>query len=79
MPADMAPIRIGLIAELSGTIPAVGASCRQGAELAVREINESGGIQIDGRRRPLELVIEDSGNDPDRAANAARKLARMIG
>ena len=72
--ADAAVLKVGLIAELTGTIPAVGASCRHGAELAVREINGSGGILIDGRRHRLELVVEDSGNDPDRAAAAARKL-----
>ncbi|HEY6872083.1 MAG TPA: ABC transporter substrate-binding protein [Geobacteraceae bacterium] len=72
--ADADALKVGLIAELTGTIPAVGASCRNGAELAVREINGSGGILVDGRRRRLELVVEDSGNDPDRAAAAARKL-----
>ena len=45
--ADAAALKVGLIAELTGTLPAVGASCRNGAELAVREINGSGGILID--------------------------------
>ena len=36
--------KIGVIAELSGEIPAVGESCQKAAELAVAEINESGGV-----------------------------------
>ncbi len=35
-------IKVGLIVELTGDIPAVGASCKDSAEMAVREINEAG-------------------------------------
>ena len=67
-------IRVGLIAELTGDIPVVGASCRNAAEMAVREINEAGGITMGGRKYSLELIIEDSSDKPDKAADAARKL-----
>ena len=36
---DSNRIRLGLIAEISGDMPTVGASCRQAAEMAVGEIN----------------------------------------
>jgi branched-chain amino acid transport system substrate-binding protein len=67
-------INIGLIAELTGDIPAVGASCRNSAELSVKEINDSGGIEIGGKKYKVGLVIQDSAAKPDQSAAAAQKL-----
>jgi len=68
-------VRVGLIAELTGDIPAVGASCRNAAEMAVKEINDTGGIDIGGRKYRMELFIEDSAGKPDQAASSAQKLS----
>lgn len=67
-------VRIGLIAELTGQIPAVGASCKNGALLAVKEINDAGGIELNGKKYKVELIIEDSASKPEQAASAAQKL-----
>lgn len=67
-------IRIGVVAELSGAIPAVGNSCKNGAELAAREINSAGGIDINGKKYKIELFVEDSASKPEQAAAAAQKL-----
>lgn len=67
-------IKIGLIAELTGQIPAVGASSRNGAQLAVKEINDAGGIELGGKKYKVELIIEDSASKPEQAASAAQKL-----
>ena len=44
-----------------------------GLELAVRDVNDAGGI----RGRPLELVVRDTAADPQRAAAAVDELARL--
>jgi ABC-type branched-subunit amino acid transport system substrate-binding protein len=44
-----------------------------GIDLAVREVNDAGGI--DGR--PLELVVRDTAADPERAAAAVDELAGL--
>src|SRR5262244_2907352 len=44
-----------------------------GLELAVREVNDAGGIA----GRLLELVIRDTAADPQRAAAAVDELARL--
>jgi ABC-type branched-subunit amino acid transport system substrate-binding protein len=44
-----------------------------GLELAVREVNDSGGIA----GTPLELVVRDTAADPQKAAAAVDELARM--
>jgi branched-chain amino acid transport system substrate-binding protein len=72
--SDDSTIKVGLIAELTGDIPAVGASSRNAAEMAVKEINDAGGIDIGGKKFKVELFIEDSASKPDQAASAAQKL-----
>ncbi|MBF0487915.1 MAG: ABC transporter substrate-binding protein [Nitrospirae bacterium] len=67
-------IHIGVIAELTGDIPAVGASCKNAAEMAVKAVNDTGGIDIGGKKYPLKLQIEDSAGRSDQAASAAQKL-----
>ena len=67
-------VRIGVIAELTGAIPAVGASCKNGALMAAQEINDAGGIEIGGVKKKIELFIEDSASKPEQAAAAAQKL-----
>lgn len=67
-------IKIGLNAELTGGIPVVGASCKNGAELAVEEINNAGGLEVGGKKYKIELLIEDNEDKAESAAAAAQKL-----
>jgi ABC-type branched-subunit amino acid transport system substrate-binding protein len=67
-------IRVGALAPLSrpGWVEA-GRHLLAGLELAVREVNDAGGIV----GRPVELVIRDTAGDPQRAAAAVDELARL--
>ena len=67
-------INVGLIAELTGDMPAVGASCKNAAEMAIKEINDAGGIQIGGKKVKLLLIVEDNAGKADQSAAAAQKL-----
>jgi branched-chain amino acid transport system substrate-binding protein len=69
--AEATPIRIGLIAPLTGSSADFGISMRRGAELAVSEINAVGGYL----GRPLELVVRDDRGDPASGRAAALDLA----
>jgi branched-chain amino acid transport system substrate-binding protein len=71
---DTSVIKIGVIAELTGDIPAVGASCKNAAELAVALINETGGVQLADKKYPVKLFIEDNAGKADQAASSAQKL-----
>jgi len=71
---DSDTIRIGVIAELTGDIPAVGASCKNAAEMAVQEINNAGGIQLGDKKYKVELSIEDNAGKADQSASSAQKL-----
>lgn len=67
-------IRIGVVAELTGNLPAIGASCRNAAELAVQQVNENGGLVINDQRYKLELFIEDNAADQEQTVAAVQKL-----
>ncbi|MEI7634120.1 MAG: ABC transporter substrate-binding protein [bacterium] len=67
-------ILVGVIAELTGDIPAVGASCKNAAELAVKEINDSGGINAGGRKYPIKLFIEDTTGKTEQSVSAVHRL-----
>lgn len=67
-------IKIGLNAELTGGVPVVGASCKNGAELAVEEVNNAGGLEVGGKKYKIELLIEDNEDKKESAAAAAQKL-----
>ena len=69
-PAD--PMRIGYIGSLSGNYAPLGSSARNGAILAVDEINASGGIN----GVPLQLVIRDDEGIPDKALEAVKEFSR---
>ena len=63
-------IRIGGIGPLSGGYANYGFSVKNGAQLAVDEINAAGGIN----GKQVELSFQDSQADPESAVNAYGKL-----
>lgn len=67
-------IPIGVIAELTGDIPAVGASCKNAAEMAARQVNDAGGLVLGGKKHTVKLLLEDNANKSDQSALVAQKL-----
>ncbi|MBQ1241754.1 MAG: ABC transporter substrate-binding protein, partial [Oscillospiraceae bacterium] len=63
-------LRIGGIGPLTGGYANYGLSVKQGAEIAVAEINANGGIN----GQQVELSFQDSQGDPESAVNAYGKL-----
>jgi branched-chain amino acid transport system substrate-binding protein len=66
------PIPIGYLPALTGPSSSTGVGINRGILLAVKEINDAGGI--DGR--PLELITRDTQSDPTKAVNGAAELTR---
>lgn len=67
-------IRVGVNAELTGSKPTVGDSCRKAAELLAAQVNQSGGVQVGEKKYPLKLFIEDNEDKAESAAAVAQKL-----
>jgi len=72
--ADGSSVQIGVLAPLTrpGWVEA-GQHLLAGLELAVRDVNDAGGIA----GRPLELVARDTAADPQKASAAVDELARL--
>ncbi|MGB3069905.1 MAG: ABC transporter substrate-binding protein [Ottowia sp.] len=68
--AQSGPLRIGLITPLSGPQEFIGSYVKNGAEIAVDQINKAGGIA----GRQIALEIRDDKANPAAALAAAREL-----
>ena len=53
---------IGFTAPLSGPAAEYGLNCASGLDMAVKQINKTGGIKIKGKTYNLKLVKLDDGN-----------------
>ena len=64
-------ILVGFYGSLTGDGASFGQSTREGAELAVEEVNDAGGL-LGGRK--IKLLVEDDQSKPEEASNAVTKL-----
>jgi branched-chain amino acid transport system substrate-binding protein len=71
---DANDIRIGVNAEITGSKPTVGDSCRKAAELLAAQVNADGGLKVGDKKWPITLFIEDNEDKPESAAAVAKKL-----
>lgn len=71
LPTTAPPIKIAIIAAMSGTNAVLGDWMKKGVTLAVEEKNAAGGIC----GRQIEIVIYDDEADPTKSVNLAQKVA----
>lgn len=71
--ADGEPIIIGFYAPLSGANAAIGESLKVGVEMAINEINSSGGVN----GRPLQAIYEDDESDATTGVNVINKFVNQ--
>ncbi|MFZ4115300.1 MAG: ABC transporter substrate-binding protein [Chthoniobacterales bacterium] len=72
-------VKIGLNVELTGEVPAVGASSVNAAKLFVSEVNQAGGLDVGGKKIPIELVVGDNGSKPDESVAVSQRLIAQNG
>jgi urea transport system substrate-binding protein len=70
--ADDDVVRLALVTPWQGSAGMFGLSCRMSSELAVAEINASGGLL----HRPVALHHVDGGTDPEAVARDVHRLVR---
>src|SRR5690606_20477059 len=66
------PIKVGLVAALSGQSAKSGEALTRGLTMAINEVNASGGVL----GRQLELVRRDDESNPTKGMLAARELVQ---
>lgn len=72
--ADDAPIKIGASLPITGDLASFGTIIETGYQEAVDQVNAEGGIEIDGVKRQVELVVRDSTSDPNTVSQQTREL-----
>jgi len=68
-------IKIGAVMDLSGALAGIGSQLRDSIVLAVKQVNDTGGI--DGAQ--VELIVEDGKTDPTAGFEAVKKLVDVNG
>ena len=70
-------VKIALTGPFTGGSAPMGASMRDGAKLAIAEINAAGGIKIGNRMMKFEVTERDDEAKNERGALIAQELASM--
>ena len=71
---DSGPIVLGTSLPLTGPLGVFGPLIQAGYEQAVTDINKTGGVEVNGTRRELKLVVKDNKSDPTEVTSTARSL-----
>lgn len=72
-------LSIGFITDLSGVYQDLGYPAYNGAQIAIREINDSGGIKVGGKSYKIKFATCQANSDNSQAAACARSLVRDQG
>lgn len=67
-------IKVGLNMPITGDIPKVGEGSKFAAQLWLEDINKAGGLEVGGKKYPVELVIEDNESKAESAVKAQTKM-----
>src|SRR5512140_240856 len=70
-------IKIAITGPFSGGSAPMGVSMRDGAKLAIAEINAAGGVQIGDRRIKIEVIERDDEAKNERGSLIAQEMASM--
>lgn len=72
-------VYLGAAISLTGKYSTNGEHTRKGYDLAVRTINEAGGVTVDGRSYEIDVVYYDDESTPARGAQLAERLINQDG
>lgn len=67
-------LKIGVVGPMSGPASAWGLALRGGVELAAEEVNEAGGVTIDGTEHEVEVIVYDDQYQGGKAVTATNRL-----
>jgi len=67
-------IKVGINAPITGDIPKVGEGTKFAAKMWLADINAAGGLEVGGKKYPVELVIEDNESKAESAVKVNTKM-----
>ena len=51
-----------------------GMAVREGFEMRINEVNEAGGIMVDGKKKLIKILFEDAQSKPEVGVSVSQKL-----
>lgn len=69
-----ATIKVGINAPMTGDIPKVGEGSKFAAQMWLADVEKAGGIEVGGKKYPVELIIEDNESKAESAVKANTKM-----
>lgn len=72
-------IVLGAAVSLTGKYSVNGKNTKDGYDIAVRRINEMGGVKVAGKKHPLKVIYYDDESTPARGAQLTERLIRQDG
>src|SRR5438034_5954049 len=67
-------IKVGAVVPLTGRYGGGGAQVRAGYEIGVEHVNAAGGVDVGGKKLPLELVLLDDESDATKTVSRLETL-----
>jgi ABC-type branched-subunit amino acid transport system substrate-binding protein len=67
-------IRIGAVLPITGKESKIGGAYKQATELAVKEANNAGGVQVGAKKMKVNLVLLDDTSDAAKSAQLVEQL-----
>jgi len=67
-------IKVGINAPMTGDIPKVGEGSKFAAQMWLEDIKAAGGLEVGGKKYPVELVIEDNESKAESAVKVNTKM-----
>jgi branched-chain amino acid transport system substrate-binding protein len=67
-------IKVGINAPLTGDIPKVGEGTKYAAQMWLEDIKSAGGLEVGGKKYPVELIIEDNESKAESAVKVNTKM-----
>lgn len=71
---DTGPIRIGAAIAETGKFSVEGTGLKNGYDLWAEMVNEQGGIDVGGTKRPVEIIYHDDQSSPEASAQLTERL-----
>src|SRR5258708_689437 len=67
-------IHVGAVLPLTGKESKIGGAYKTASELAVKEVNDAGGVNVHGRKMKIDLVLLDDTSDAAKSAQLVEQL-----
>jgi ABC-type branched-subunit amino acid transport system substrate-binding protein len=77
--SDGDTIKFGFLAEQSGSYEEFGRAAKAAADYAVEQINADGGLDVDGTKKKVELVVRNTRSEPAEGSALATELIAQDG